>query len=165
MTMPAQVALVLATLLSSLVAGFLFAFAVVVMPGIGRLADREFLRAFQEIDGVIQRGAPRFGIVWLGSILATVAGLVLGWMELQGLDRVLLALAGGGYLLGVQLPTFLVNVPLNGRLQAVQLDGADHERCRLARMAFEPRWNRWNNFRTAVAVLTAGLFVILLLRT
>ena len=51
-----QVALFLATLLCALVAGFLFAFAVIVMPGIGRLPDREFVRAFQEMDGIIQRG-------------------------------------------------------------------------------------------------------------
>ena len=56
MSLPAQIALALATFLCSLVAGFLFAFAVVVMPGIRNLGDREFLRAFQEIDGVIQRG-------------------------------------------------------------------------------------------------------------
>ena len=39
-------ALLLATLLCALVAGFLFAFAVVVMPGIATLDDTGFLRGF-----------------------------------------------------------------------------------------------------------------------
>ena len=45
-----QIVLILATLLCSLVAGFLFAFATVVMPGIKTLNDREFIRAFQVIE-------------------------------------------------------------------------------------------------------------------
>ena len=53
-----QIVLILATLLCSLVAGFLFAFATVVMPGIKTLNDREFIRAFQVIDGVIQNNQP-----------------------------------------------------------------------------------------------------------
>ena len=37
--------LILATLLCALVAGLLFAFAVVTIPGISRLNDREFILA------------------------------------------------------------------------------------------------------------------------
>ena len=58
MPIAAEIALGLASFFCSLVAGFLFAFAVVVMPGIRHLGDREFLLAFQEMDGVIQRGQP-----------------------------------------------------------------------------------------------------------
>ena len=47
--------LALSTLLCALVAGFLFAFVVVVMPGIKQLKEVEFLRVFQLIDGVIQK--------------------------------------------------------------------------------------------------------------
>ena len=71
--------LVLATFLCSLVAGFLFAYAIVVMPGIGRLDDRAFIRAFQVTDGIIQNNQPVFVAVWLGSALALVAAAVLGW--------------------------------------------------------------------------------------
>ena len=41
-----QMTLSLATLLCSLVAGSLFAFAIVVMPGIKQLTDREYIRTF-----------------------------------------------------------------------------------------------------------------------
>lgn len=72
-------ALFAGALLCSLVAGFLFAFAVVVMPGIKRLDDAGFLRAFQVIDGVIQRGQPLFGLIWVGSVLAVLVAGVLGF--------------------------------------------------------------------------------------
>jgi uncharacterized membrane protein len=58
-----HIALILATFLCSLVAGFVFAFAFVVMPGIGTLNDREFIRAFQVIDRVIQDRQPIFVLV------------------------------------------------------------------------------------------------------
>lgn len=164
MSVTAQTALLLATLLCSLVAGFLFAFAVVVMPGIKSLRDRDFLHAFRAVDGVIQRGDPLFGLVWVGSALAVAAGLALGAGQVDGLERMLLVLASGVYLLGVQLPTFIVNIPLNREVQALDLEGADGTAWRSARERFEPRWNRWNRIRTMLAILSAGIFLVLLLR-
>ncbi len=158
------VSLVLATLFCSLGAGFLFAFATVVMPGIGRLDDKGFLRAFQEIDGVIQRGQPLFVLVWAGSVLALVTSMVLGISQLDGADRLLLVAATLVYILGVQLPTFVINVPLNNVLQRVDLaetSGAEQAR---ARSEFEPAWNRSNVFRTACASVATLLLLMLLLR-
>lgn len=149
-----QGALFAAALLCSLVAGFLFAFAVVVMPGIGKLDDAGFLRAFQAIDGVIQKGQPLFGLVWLGSVVAVLVAAVMGVWALGGVDRVMIILAAGIYLLGVQAPTFLVNIPLNNRVQRLDV----------TREEFEPRWNRWNVARTACASLASVLLVFLLLR-
>lgn len=71
--------LILATLLCALVAGLLFAFAVVTMPGIRRLNDREFIRAFQVMDDVIQRNQPIFMLVWLGSAVLMLIATVWGY--------------------------------------------------------------------------------------
>lgn len=159
-----QVVLILTTLLCSLVAGFVFAFAVVVMPGIGSLDDRGFIRAFQVIDGVIQKNQPLFVLVWLGSIVAVVASLVLGIGQLNSTARLLLIFAGLGYLFSVQLPTFTINVPLNNKLQALDVDTLDETSLSQARKDFEPRWVRWNSIRTAVASLASVLLMILLLQ-
>ena len=48
------ISLLISILLCSLVAGLLFGFAVVVMPGIAKLSDREFLMSFKNMDGIIQ---------------------------------------------------------------------------------------------------------------
>ena len=69
-----SVVLMVATLLCALVAGLVLAFAVVVMPGIGSLGDREFLRAFQAMDDMIQDRQPVFMVVWVGSIVAVLGG-------------------------------------------------------------------------------------------
>ena len=165
MPIATQIVLGLASFLCSLVAGFLFAFAVVVMPGIKNLGDREFLLAFQEMDGVIQRGQPLFGLVWVGSVLALVAALALAVGPLDGLDRAFLVLAAEVYLLGVQLPTFAVNVPLNKALQAFDVEGADESARRLARERFESRWNRWNVIRTVLAALASAMLLVVLIHS
>src|SRR5215813_9312158 len=112
-----QTALVVATFLCSLVAGFLFAFAAVVMPGIRSLDDGGFIRAFQVIDGVIQDHQPLFLCVWVGSVLALVAAAVLGIGALSGAERLLIIVAALVYLLCVQLPTVTINIPLNNTLR------------------------------------------------
>jgi len=160
-----EITLIVATLLCTLVAGLVFGFAVVVMPGIGTLKDRAFLRAFQAVDGVIQAGQPLFGLVWLGSGAAVLIAMALGVAQLEGFDRISLLVAGLGYLIGVQLPTFVVNIPLNDAVQKLDLDSADDGTCRSARDEFERPWNRWNIVRTVVATLVSAALMILLLRT
>lgn len=156
-----QVITVLATLLCSLVAGFLFAFAVVIMPGIRDLSDRDYLRAFQVIDRVIQRNQPVFMLVWVGSVLAILASAVLGLWRLDGIERVALIIAMLAYVLGVQLPTFAINVPLNNRVQALDIDGESEAVLSGLRQEYEQRWNRWNRIRTGIAVLVSAALIVL----
>ncbi|MFG6101077.1 DUF1772 domain-containing protein [Leptothoe sp. EHU-05/26/07-4] len=157
-----QIILLLATLLCSLVAGFLFAFASVVMPGIKTLNDREFIRAFQVIDGVIQNNQPIFVATWVGSIVALLVAAGLGIGQLDGMQRMLLLVTPLLYILGVQLPTFTINVPLNNKLQMLQIDAMEGTALRTARLHFEPRWNQWNVSRTLLASLTSILLMVIL---
>jgi uncharacterized membrane protein len=154
----------LATLLCALVAGFLFAFASVVMPGIQRLDDRDFLRTFQVVDGVIQGNPPVFLIVWLGSVLTLLLSALLGLWQLAGLERLLLGLAAAIYVVGVQLPTAGINVPLNNWLQTLNLESLDGPEISAARDLFESRWIRWNRIRTLLSALTSTGLIVLLLR-
>jgi len=159
-----HITLLLATFLCSLVAGFLLAFAIVVMPGITQLSDREFIRAFQVIDGIIQNNQPVFVFLWLGSILFLVASSILSLGQLDGVGYLLILLALLAYLLGVQLPTFTINIPLNKQLQGLKLDEIDEATYQSARLDFEPRWNQWNLTRTPLACLVSALLIILLFR-
>ena len=159
-----QIVLILATFLCSLVAGFLFAFALVTMPGIRSLNDREFIRAFQVMDRVIQNNQPIFMLVWVGSVVALVTSAVLGIGGLDGAGRLLIIFATLAYLLGVQLPTVTINIPLNNKLQTLDVDALNEITQKEARKDFEPRWNLWNSIRAAFASLASALLIILLFR-
>ncbi|MEM8601048.1 MAG: DUF1772 domain-containing protein [Bacteroidota bacterium] len=154
--------LLAATLFVGLATGLVFTFAVVVMPGLRSLPDGDFLRAFQVMDRIIQDNDPRFLLVWVGSVLSLVAAAFVQAPILDGVPRALLFAALALYLLGVQLPTFLVNVPLNNRLQALDLATLDGEALAAARAKFEARWVFWNAFRTGCGLLTTALLLAVL---
>ncbi len=159
-----ELVLILATLLCALTAGFVFAFATVVMPGIGKLGDREFIRSFQVIDGIIQAGQPVFGLVWMGSVVALLLSAVMGALQLDGIERVLVVVSALVYVLGVQVPTFRINVPLNNALQRLDINAMDEDALASARRTFENRWVRWNSIRTVLASLVSVALMFVLLR-
>ena len=159
-----QSVLVGATFLCTLVSGFLFAFAVVVMPGIRKLGDYQFIRAFQVIDGVIQDRQPLFILVWAGSVVLLIAAVVLGMQPLDGIGRMLLIVAALLYLLGVQLPTMMIHIPLNNVLQSLDIDVIEEATLHEARENFEPGWTRMNIIRTALSCMASLLLMLLLYR-
>jgi uncharacterized membrane protein len=159
-----HMALIVAAFLCSLVAGFLFAFAIVVMPGIRTLSDRAFLRAFQVMDRVIQNNQPVFMVVWVGSVVTLVAAAVLGYEQLDPVGRVLIISAALAYVVGVQVPTATINVPLNNKLQTLDVTALDENHQRAARQDFEPRWNRWNVLRASIACVVSVVLLALLFR-
>lgn len=157
-----EMVIMLTTLLCALVAGFVFAFASVVMPGIRSLDDRGFLRAFRVMDGVIQRGQPIFMLVWVGSLLAMIAAVALSFWHVDGFKHLLLLMAAAVYLFGVQLPTAMINVPMNNGLQTVDLEALDEPDVSQVRAVFEDRWVKWNLIRTALATLASVLMIVVL---
>ncbi|MCA9955468.1 MAG: DUF1772 domain-containing protein [Anaerolineales bacterium] len=154
--------LILATLLCALTTGLLFTFAVITMPGIKSLNDGEFIRAFQVMDGVIQNNHPLFILVWVGSVVALLLTAVLGFGQLDTVGKAILLTATALYLFGVQLPTGVINVPLNNQLQTLEVSNMTQAAQATARLNFEPHWNRWNRMRTAVATLVTTLLILLL---
>jgi len=158
------ITLILSVLLCSLVAGFLFAYAIVIMPGISVLDDEAFIRAFQVTDRVIQDNHPLFMLVWLGSAISIILCAALSLGSLGGVDLVLLLVATVIYVVGVQVATVRVHLPLNNALQKLDLTQMDADALRAARAAFEPRWNRSNEVRTVLATCTTLLLLVLVLR-
>ena len=159
-----QTSLILATFLCSLVAGFLFAYAIVVMPGIKSLNDREFIRTFQVTDRVIQNNQPIFIFVWVGSAIALIVSAFFGIGRLQGVDFFLLAFATLTYLFGVQISTIVIHLPLNNKLQTLDVETMNETELKVARKEFEPRWNTSNLIRTGISGFVSILLIILLSR-
>ena len=155
--------LVLSILSSALVAGLVFGFAAVVMPGINKLSDRDFLLAFKHMDEVIQNNQPVFMLVWTGSIVLVTGTLILGTLILSGGQIYLLWVASALYLLGVQLPTVRFNIPLNNTLQDLDIIRLSESELAKSRREFEMPWNRWNIFRTlnAIAAVLASLLLLI----
>jgi len=134
------------------------------MPGMKNLTDREFIRAFQVTDRIIQNNHPVFMFVWVGSAIAIIVSAFYGTGRLQGIDLFLLALAALAYVLGVQVSTIAIHLPLNNKLQTLDVDAMNETDIKVARNDFEPRWNTSNLIRTAIASCVSILLMILLFR-
>ena len=158
------VVMLIATLLCALVAGFLLAFAIVVMPGIKTFSDYDFLKSFKVMDKVIQDNSPSFMIVWAGSVFTLLIAAVMAFFQLDGINLILVVSAAVLYMFGVQLPTGVVNVPLNNALQKKDLDNESEKDLSQSRIDFEARWVKWNSVRTVVSILTALILIIVMFR-
>ena len=143
--------LLVSTLLCTLVTGFVFTYSIVVMPGFGKLNDREFIQAFQATDGIIQNNQPLFMFVWVGSIASVAATIVLSVVHPNGNEHWVIILFGTLYIIGVQGITMFVHLPLNNSLQGVDINELDLEYLQQLRSEFETRWNYFNNIRTSIA--------------
>jgi uncharacterized membrane protein len=159
-----ELALIAAALLVAMAAGLLFAFATVVMPGLNRLTDREYIRSFQAVDGVVQDGQPVFAVVVAGSAVALAAATALAFGQLEGADRWLLVIAALIYMGAGVIPTVAVNLRLNNRLQTHDVDALDDAALAQIRADFDQPWNLANNVRTAALAGAAALLIVILAR-
>ena len=128
------------------------------------MENREFILAFQVMDRIIQNNQPIFMLVWVGSVVVLIATVALGIGQLYGAGLMLVIFAALAYLLGVQLPTVIINIPLNNKLQTLDVDAISETARKLAREDFDPRWNRWNLIRAVLSSLASALLIILLFR-
>ena len=142
----------------SLLTGFIFTYAIIVMPGLTKLNDKEFIRAFQVTDAVIQGNQPLFILTWIGSIISLLSTVLFSIITFGIYDSWSLIFAGVVYLLGVQVITISIHLPLNNRIQKINIDELNDQMLNEERFTFETKWNYFNNIRTGV-----GFFVSLLL--
>lgn len=56
------------------------------MPGFKRLDDKQFIKAFQVTDRVIQNNHPLFLLVWIGSAIALIILAFYAYKSLHGVD-------------------------------------------------------------------------------
>lgn len=71
--------------------------------------------------------------------MALIATVALGIGQLDGVSLLLMLFAALAHLLGVQLPTVLINIPLNNKIQTLDVDAVSETAQKLARKDFEPR--------------------------
>ena len=146
----------------SLVGGFIFTYAIVVMPGLSKLNDKDFLRAFQVTDAVIQNKQPLFMFTWIGSIVAILTTILVSLVSVGLPETWLILLIGVAYLLGVQGITIAIHIPLNNHIQKVKIEELNDETLANERLKFETRWNFFNYIRTSITIFVSVIMLILL---
>ena len=157
-----DISLIFSITLCSLVSGFIFTYAIVVMPGLSNLKDKEFIRAFQVTDAVIQNNQPLFMLTWVGSIVSLLSTILISIVSVGLSEAWLILLIGAFYLLGVQGITIAVHIPLNNHLQKVKIEELSDKSLTEERVKFETKWNYFNNIRTGIAISVSILLLTLI---
>tara|TARA_B100001287_G_scaffold265619_1_gene258732 strand:- start:486 stop:980 length:495 start_codon:yes stop_codon:yes gene_type:complete len=158
-----DISLVFAALTCSLVTGFIFTYAVVVMPGFSKLEDKEFLRAFQVTDKVIQNNQPLFMLAWVGSIISVLSVMTISILSLGLSETWIIVVVGLIYLLGVQGITVSIHLPLNNHIQKIDINDMNIQSLNEERTKFEMRWNYFNKIRTFIAFSASLSFLLILM--
>ena len=157
-----DISLIFSILSCSLVGGFIFMYAIIVMPGLSNLNDKDFIRAFQVTDAIIQNKQPLFMLTWIGSILALFITILVSLVSVGLSESWLIVLISVAYLLGVHGITGAVHIPLNNHIQKVKIEELSDKMLANERLKFETKWNFYNNIRTGVAISVSLLMLILL---
>lgn len=147
----------LALLWVGVMAGFFFAFSVLVMPGLDRVDAATGVAAMQAINAAVDGVA--FGVAFGGAPVLCLAVILSATLRRSG--RWLAGVGALVYLVGVFGVTVAFNVQLNDELDLV----APTSPAAPAAMAdYLVEWTRWNHVRTVAGVLAYALIGTSLLR-
>jgi uncharacterized membrane protein len=153
-----KITILITALLLALIAGLFYSYSVSVNPGLGKLADREYLRAMQSINRAILN--PAFFISFMGSLLLLpVSTWLLYRYEGLGISFYLVLAAAIVYIVGVFGVTMFGNVPLNNTLDKLNLDEGIATDFTTWRANFEIPWNRLHGVRTFANIVSLLLFL------
>lgn len=157
-----EIILVITTVVAGLMAGLFFAFSYSVVPGLGKLPDAEYIRAFQHINKAIQN--PVFLMLFMGVLLLLPLSTYLHYRQPVTPRFWLLLCATLVYFIGVFGVTVAGNIPLNNAIEVFTLNSASTDSITAQRIAFEGKWNNLNMVRTIASTLTLALLVFACLR-
>ena len=133
------------------------------MPGFSKLNDKDFIRAFQVTDNIIQNNQPLFMLIWIGSILSVISTIVFSIFNINADYSIFIIVTGFFYLIGVQGLTISIHIPLNNNIQKFDVDKEDELKLNEVRKEFEIKWNYYNRIRTVVAFTVTTLLMLILL--
>ena len=140
-----------------LVAGFFFAFSVVTMKALGRIAPAQGIAAMQSINVVVLN--PWFLSAFFGTAALCVVLAVHAVVTWRMPSAAYVVTASVLYLLGVIFVTMAFNVPLNNALAGVAQGSPDAERVWTRYLSV---WTAWNHVRTVAPIVSAVGFILAL---
>jgi len=146
---------VLSILFTGLTAGLCFTWSNAITPGIGRLDDLSFLKAFQAMNRAIING--QFMIVFMGPTILLFVNTYL--FRYNSTAFWIFLVAAILFFVGVGLVTVFGNVPLNEILDKSNLEALSKVELQELRNKFEQPWNRLHMIRTLSSLISFVLLI------
>lgn len=147
------------TVMFGIMAGFFYAFSGTVMPGLNQISAGSAVKAMQGINFAVR--TPHFFVLFFLTPVFSFAIAIVCWRSQLARAALLLAMAGGVYLVFGLILTMTINVPMNEAL-AIIPSGADSG---AIWADYSPDWTFWNHVRTAGSAMSAMLACLALTAT
>lgn len=145
-------------LFNALSAGLFFAWSVSVILGTKKIGHLTYLETMQSINREILN--PLFFIVFFGSLISLV---ISTYLQLNNKTIFILVLASTIiYLIGTFGVTAFGNVPLNNKLEALNITKLNLTEIKDFRIYYESAWNHFHHIRTISSIIS---FILLLTAT
>jgi uncharacterized membrane protein len=151
------ITLIIAAVLTGLIAGLFYSYSCSVNPGLGGLSDTSYLAAMQSINRAILN--PVFFASFMGTLIFLPVSAYLNRNTPGSSTFILLAAAAAVYIIGTFGVTMFGNVTLNNALDAINLN-APAEELSKQRALFEKPWNSLHQVRTLASVLAFVLVIL-----
>lgn len=152
-----EIILAAAIILSALMSGFFFAYTFSVNSGLHKLQDKAYLSAMQNINRAVLN--PVFYICFLGTLILLICASIM-YFDARSPKFYLIFSACISYTVGVFFITGTRNVPLNNRLDTVDIANASETSLKNIRRDYERPWNNWNNIRTLTSFIAFACLII-----
>jgi uncharacterized membrane protein len=159
---PQNIFHVLSILLTGLLAGLFYGYDCSVIRGLGKLNDKEYLNAFQQINREILN--PYFFASFMGSVLVLPVASWLLYKDGSMNAFYFLLSAALIYIILVFGVTMFANVPLNNMVDKADLANASAETIQSLRQQFESSWNKWHHVRTYASIIAFLLAILSLFK-
>jgi uncharacterized membrane protein len=153
-----NIILIITATSTALIAGLFYAYTCSVNIGLGRLPDREYLAAMQNINSAILN--PLFFLSFMGTLVLLPVSAWLNYEQSLSGRFLLLLIAAVLYAIGVFGVTMFGNVPLNNMLAGFDLKSATAADIAHQRISFERPWLLLHNIRTITSVACLVLVLI-----
>ena len=153
--------LALAILFTGLMAGIFFTWSNAVKPGIGKLSDLEYLRAFQSMNRVILNNTFKF---IFGGAIITTGLLPIFYFNLYP-NNIFWVFISAFVLYGVGafIVTIIGNIPLNELLDKTSLESISLDELKRLRTSIEVKWNNFNLIRSISSLVSFILLILSIL--
>ena len=146
-----EILLIFVILQVGITSGLLFIFTFAVNPGLSRLSEEEYFRAMKYINIVILN--PIFFLVFMGPLITMPLLTYMSWDDSN--TFILILISAILYLLGVLFITSIKNVPLNNKLEKLNLT-----EFKGVFIWYRKPWNFWHNIRTFFGMISFLMLII-----
>lgn len=150
--------LILTTLFSGLMAGLFYSWSVSVTPGLAKVGDENYLKAFQAMNRAIINHV--FLIIFMGLVIMLLVLTYLYHNSPVPVQYWFIISATVIYLLGVMAVTILGNIPMNNTMEVLHIEAMNFEQMASFRLGFESKWNKLNTIRTICSSLSFTFLIL-----